>query len=275
MRTTPCFHVAAFTTKAFAGNPAAVCLLANARPAKWRQAVAAELNLSETAFVEPLQRGFRLRWFTPTVEVDLCGHATLAAAHVLWTEGIAPAGAELRFATRSGELIARRRGARIELDFPVRAVGTCKAPAGLKKALGNDPVAVVMAGDDLLVELPDERAVRELTPDLAYVAALPVRGLIVTARGAGAKTTKKAKGRNATADFVSRFFGPAVGVPEDPVTGSAHCGLLPYWAERLGKTRLLGRQLSRRGGEVEVELDGGRALLRGAAVTTLRGQLLV
>jgi PhzF family phenazine biosynthesis protein len=229
MRTTPSFHVAAFTTSAFSGNPAAVCLLGSPRPAKWRQAVAAELNLSETVFVEPLKRGFRLRWFTPTVEVDLCGHATLAAAHVLWAEGIAPAGAELRFLTRSGELVARRKGTRIELDFPVRAITSCKAPAGLAKALGAKPVAVVMAGDDLLVELDSPAAVRGLLPDLGYVAALPVRGVIVTAKGAeGAKGAKK--NAKTSPDFVSRFFGPAVGVPEDPVTGSAHCGLLPYWA---------------------------------------------
>lgn len=276
MRTTPCFHVAAFTSSAFSGNPAAVCLLATPRPAGWRRAVAAELNLSETAFVEPLKRGFRLRWFTPTVEVDLCGHATLAAAHVLWTEGIVSAEAVLRFSTRSGELIARRQGALIELDFPVRAITACKAPAGLAKALGAKPVAVVMAGDDLLVELSTPAAVRELAPDLAYVAALPVRGLIVTAKATkNTKANTKSKTKKTSPDFESRFFGPAVGVPEDPVTGSAHCGLLPYWSERLGKTRLLGRQVSARGGDVEVELDGNRALLRGSAVTTLRGQLLV
>ncbi len=263
MSTVPCFQVDAFASAPFRGNPAAVCLLAASRPAAWMQAVAAEMNLSETAFVTPRRSGFGLRWFTPLAEVDLCGHATLAAAHVLFAEGIAPADAVLRLRTRSGELTAARRGRGIELDFPQRPARPARAPAGLARALGARPVQVAMAVDDLLVELADERTVRGLVPDLAALGGLPVRGICVTARS-------RARG----VDFVSRFFAPAVGVPEDPVTGSAHCALAPWWAARLGKQRLRGRQVSVRGGEVDVELAGERVLLRGPAVTVLRGELL-
>ena len=262
MPTTPLFHVDAFASAAFRGNPAAVCLLSATRPTPWLQSVAAEMNLSETAFVQATARGFRLRWFTPTVEVDLCGHATLAAAHVLWTEGLAPGGATLRFATRSGELTAVRRGGAIELDFPSRAAVPCRTPAGLAKALGAAPRHVARNSDDYLVELRDEAAVRGLEPDLAALAKLPVRGVIVTAAA------------RRGFDFVSRFFGPRVGGPEDPVTGSAHCALGPFWAARLGRTTLRGFQVSARGGAVEIELRGDRALLRGDAVTVVRGQLL-
>jgi predicted PhzF superfamily epimerase YddE/YHI9 len=262
MPTIPCFHVDAFTARPFRGNPAAVCLLPVPRPARWLQAVAAEMNLAETAFVQPLAGAFRLRWLTPVVEIDLCGHATLAAAHVLWSEGIAPASAPLRFRTRSGVLTAARAGERIELDFPARAAAPCAVPPRLERMLGARPRSVGRSPDDLLVELGSEREVRALRPDLAALATLPVRGVIVTARGRG------------RVHFVSRFFGPAVGVPEDPVTGSAHCTLAPFWSERLGRTRLLGYQASARGGEVEVELAGDRVLLRGSAVTTVRGELL-
>ncbi len=263
MPTVPCFHVDAFAERAFAGNPAVVCLLDRPRPARWLQAVAAEMNLSETAFVQPTARGFALRWFTPKVEVALCGHATLATAHVLWQEGLAPGDLPLAFRTRSGELRAARRGTRIELDFPARVATPGKPPAGLAAALGAKPVAVGRSQDDLVVELQDERAVRALAPDLDRLAAIPVRGVAVTARS-------RARG----IDFVSRFFAPAVGVAEDPVTGSAHCALGPWWAERLGRTALTGFQASARGGRVEVELAGERVLLRGAAVTVTRGQLL-
>lgn len=263
MPTVPCFHVDAFTNRTFAGNPAAVCLLDRPRPARWLQAVAAEMNLSETAFVQPTARGFGLRWFTPVAEVDLCGHATLATAHVLWEEGLAPGDRELAFRTRSGVLRAVRRGPRIELDFPARPCKPCKPPAGLMAALGAKAVAVARNQDDLLVELADERAVRALAPDLVRLARIPVRGIAVTARS-------PARG----IDFVSRFFAPAVGVAEDPVTGSAHCALGPWWAERLDRTVLTGFQASARGGAVEVEMAGDRVLLRGAAVTVTRGQLL-
>lgn len=262
MPTTPCFHVDAFAAAPFRGNPAAVCLLARPRPATWMRAVAAEMNLSETAFVSPRAGGFGLRWFTPRVEVDLCGHATLASAHVLWQEGLAPAAARLRFHTRSGVLTAARRGGGIELDFPARIARPAPPPAGLRRALGAPARAVLRNQDDWLVELRDRRAVVELAPDLAALRALPARGVIVTARARGEH------------DFVSRFFAPAVGVDEDPVTGSAHCALGPYWAAKLGRTTLRGLQASARGGVVEVEVAGDRALLRGAAVTVLRGELL-
>lgn len=262
----PCFQVDAFSARAFRGNPAAVCLLDRAKAAAWMQNVAVEMNLSETAFVVPLKTGFRLRWFTPACEVELCGHATLAAAHVLFDEGIAPATAELTFRTRSGLLTARPVGRRIELDFPARPAlaGEPSATAAqVQQALGAKPRAVVAVEEDLLVELGSARIVERLRPDLGLVAEIPARGVIVTARGGAGSH-----------DFVSRFFGPRVGVPEDPVTGSAHCALAPYWAGKLGRTRLRGYQASARGGDVEVELVDDRVRLRGAAVTTLRGQLV-
>lgn len=263
MTTVPCFHVDAFTARRFAGNPAAVCLLDKAHPAKWMQAIAAELNLSETAFVVPMARAFGLRWFTPKCEVDLCGHATLATAHVLWQEGLAPVDVGLQFRTRSGVLAAVRRGDRIELDFPARPAVVGKPPKGLAKVLGVTPKLVAHSAEDLLVELGSEREVRELQPDLVALAALPVRGVVVTAASASRRW-----------DFVSRFFAPAVGVPEDPVTGSAHCVLGPWWSARLGKLVLTGYQASVRGGEVEVEVVGDRVLLRGQAVTVVRGELI-
>lgn len=262
--------VDAFTDTPFAGNPAAVCLLADEWPAvDWMQRVAAEMNLSETAFARPLNEGrWGLRWFTPTVEVDLCGHATLATAHVLATErGIR----SVRFDTRSGELRAEVDDeGRVRLDFPVAVLTETPAPEGLAAALGAGIVSCHRTGalGDLLVVLPDEATVRRLTPDLAAVAALStsddIRGVIVTAPADGDGY-----------DFVSRFFGPAVGVPEDPVTGSAHTALAPYWAARLGRTRLVGRQVSARGGMVHTELRGDRVLLAGHAVTVLDGGLLV
>ena len=226
------------------------------------QSIAAEMNLSETAFVVPLKAGFRLRWFTPTVEVDLCGHATLAAAHVLWSEKIIPKASGLQFQTKSGLLTARRQKDRLELDFPSRLAQKSRVVPGLERALGVKPRAVVKVADDLLVEVASESVVRKLKPDLALLSKIKVRGTIVTA---------KAKAKY---DFVSRFFAPRVGVPEDPVTGSAHCGLAPYWADKLGRTKMRGYQASERGGEVEVEVVDDRVLLRGRAVTVVRGQLV-
>lgn len=263
MTTVPCFHVDAFTARPFGGNPAAVCLLAESKPARWMQSIAAEMNLSETAFVCPTKRGFSLRWFTPTVEVALCGHATLAAAYVLYSEGVAPPDRLLEFRTKSGVLTAAPDGRQIVLDFPAQALRSKKPTAALKKALGRAPRNVVEAGEDLLVEVGSEAQVVNYAPDFREVARLGGRGLIVTARS----TAKKF-------DFVSRFFGPAVGVDEDPVTGSAHCALAPYWSEKLGKTRMRGYQASARGGEVGVELVEDRVLLRGAAVTVVRGELV-
>lgn len=262
MATIPCFHVDAFTDRAFRGNPAAVCLLAAPRPAAWLQAVAAEMNLSETAFVQPVAGGFRLRWFTPQVEVDLCGHATLAAAHVLWSEGLAPRAQELVFRTRSGVPRCRWREPHVELDFPARSPVVCRAPAQLVRALGVRPNWVGRNQDDFVVEVASAAVVRGLQPDLGLLREVPARGVAVTAKGRGG------------VDFVSRFFAPAVGVPEDPVTGSAHCALGPYWAARLGRQHLVGEQLSARGGRVVVELAGDRVLLRGGAVTVVRGELV-
>jgi len=262
MATIPCFQVDAFSDRAFRGNPAAVCLLDKARPAAWMQSVAAEMNLSETAFVVPQKTGFGLRWFTPTVEVALCGHATLAAAHVLWSEGMGAKKLELKFRTKSGVLTSSYREGRVELDFPSRPAKKRKVPNGLLQALGVKARNVVAVADDILVEVASEGVVRKVKPDFAQLAKIRARGVIVTA---------KAKDEH---DFVSRFFGPAVGVDEDPVTGSAHCALAPYWAERLGRDRMWGLQASPRGGEVEVEVVGDRVLLRGDAVTVSRGQLL-
>lgn len=260
----PSFIVDAFTRQPFSGNPAAVCLLDRPRDNAWLQAVAAEFNLSETAFLLPLgQDQWQLSWFTPVVEVDLCGHATLASAHVLWQEtGVtAPV---LRFSTRSGELRAKRVGDQIELDFPIDR----PRPLGLKlrwdAMLGAEAVTVMQGRDDILVQLESEEQVRELKPDMNAIAQLFSRGVMVTARA-----------KDTDADFVSRFFAPAAGINEDPVTGSAHCLLGPYWSGILGKTRMRARQLSSRGGELDVELQGDRVLLRGHATTTLKGQLHV
>ena len=263
MATIPCFQVDAFTDRLFSGNPAAVCLLDASRPAKWMQNVATENNLSETAFIVPLKTGFRLRWFTPEVEVDLCGHATLASAHVLWSEGLVPRDMHLAFKTKSGLLSAVCREQGIELNFPSSPAKKGGAAAALKKALGVRLLNVVKAADDLLVEVASESVVRKLQPDLSQLKKIKVRGVIVTA-----KADKKY-------DFVSRFFAPAVGVDEDPVTGSAHCALAPYWAEKLGRTTMRGFQASARGGSVEVEVADDRVLLRGSAVTFMRGQLVV
>ncbi|HEX2162440.1 MAG TPA: PhzF family phenazine biosynthesis protein [Thermoanaerobaculia bacterium] len=263
-------QIDAFTERPFAGNPAAVCLLDAPRDERWMLAVAAEMNLSETAFL--VRRGgdgedadgFDLRWFTPACEVDLCGHATLASAHRLWEGGELAAGEEARFHTRSGLLTARRGGdGWIEMDFPARRPREVEPPAGLAEALGAPVRWTGAGGDDLLALLDDEAAVRGLAPDLGAVARLPVRGLIVTA----------AADPGADHDFVSRFFAPAVGVPEDPVTGSAHCCLGPFWAARLGREEVVGFQASARGGVVRVRPREDRVTLAGRAVTVLVAEL--
>ena len=263
----PLYQVDAFTDTAFAGNPAAVCLLATERPAAWMQNVAAEMALSETAFLRPQPNGgYRLRWFTPTDEVDLCGHATLASAHVLWSEGLAAAGAPVEFDTRSGTLTATRRDDAIVMDFPADPPRRVEPPAGLFDALpGADAAFVGRTERDLFVQVAQADTVRTLSPDLSVLASFDGRGVIVTAE---ADTEE--------ADFVSRFFAPGVGVPEDPVTGSAHCALGPYWAGELGRTTLTGRQVSPRGGTVHVALNApgaDRIELGGHAVTTLHGRL--
>ena len=256
-------QVDAFTTVPFTGNPAAVIVLGQPREDLWMRSVAREMNLSETAFLVWEDDGFRLRWFTPAVEVNLCGHATLASAHVLWDEGFAPAGRPLRFLTRSGVLAATRRDDWIELDFPARPDTPVEAPAGLAAALGATPSYVGRNVDDLVVLLDDEAAVRALAPDFGALRRLPVRGVTVTAPAS-----------TPGYDFVSRFFAPAVGVDEDPVTGSAHCCLAPFWRQRLGRDELRGYQASARGGAVGVRVAGDRVVLSGQAVTVARGELL-
>ncbi len=257
-----CLQIDAFTDRPFAGNPAAVCLLDAPREADWMQAVAAEMNLSETAFVRPLADGFELRWFTPAVEVELCGHATLASAHALWSEDLVAADEPIRFATQSGVLTCTRQGDLIELDFPATPASEYDAPSGLAAALGAQPRYVGRSRFDALVLLDSEAAVRSLQPDFVRLNQLPVRGVIVTSAADDAQF-----------DFVSRFFGPAVGIDEDPVTGSAHCVLAPFWSERLGKTDMTAYQASARGGVVHVRLAGERVILGGTAVTVFRGHL--
>jgi len=227
------------------------------------QSVALEMNLSESAFVVGRGDGdFDLRWFTPAAEVDLCGHATLASAHVLLDPGAA--GSAVRFHTRSGMLVVHRAGdGRLVMDFPAEPAEAAEPPAGLEEALGARIVAFGRNRMDVLAELEDEHAVRGLKPDLPAIARLDVRGVIVTAAGSG------------EFDFVSRFFGPAVGVPEDPVTGSAHCALAPWWGERTGKARMTGWQASARGGRVDVARRGDRVELTGSAVTVSEGRVLV
>jgi len=257
-----CWIVDSFTGEPFAGNPAGVCLLPRAAEAEWMQRVAREFNLSETAFLTAEDGAYRLRWFTPEVEVELCGHATLASAHVLWTEGLVDREKPIRFLTKSGPLTAHARGGLIELDFPSRRAQPVVPPWDLARALGAVPRWVGRNEEDLLVLLENERAVVGLDPDIPALNRLGPRGVIVTA---AAETPEH--------DFVSRFFAPAVGIPEDPVTGSAHCCLAPFWADRLGRERMSGYQASSRGGTVRVRVDGGRVTLGGAAVTVLRGSL--
>jgi len=256
-------QVDAFSARPFAGNPAAVCILAEPRADAWMRDVAREMNLSETAFLHPEDGGYRLRWFTPAAEVDLCGHATLASAHVLWEDGHLPADCQARFHTRSGLLLADRRGEWIELDFPATVAAAAEAPEGMLAALGVKAANVSRNKFDYLVEVESEEAVRAAAPDFSALKKVAARGIIVTARAS-----------TAGFDFVSRFFAPAVGVDEDPVTGSAHCALAPYWAARLGKTELTAYQASARGGVVRVKANGDRVILGGQAVTVMRAELL-
>jgi predicted PhzF superfamily epimerase YddE/YHI9 len=259
----PIVQVDAFTAKPFGGNPAAVCVLPSARDAIWMQNVALEMNLSETAFLVRQSDGFNLRWFTPGVEVDLCGHATLASAHALWEDGHLKPGEQARFHTRSGLLTADRRGEWIEMDFPVKAEEPAEPPVRLREALGAALKYVGRNKFDYIVELESESVLRGLKPNFSLLSEIPVRGVIVTARS-----------DNHGFDFVSRFFAPGSGVNEDPVTGSAHCCLAPFWAARLGKTEFMAYQASPRGGVVRAKLKGDRVLLGGQAVTVLRGELM-
>jgi PhzF family phenazine biosynthesis protein len=257
------FVVDAFTQDAFGGNPAAVCLLDAPADSAWMQSVAAEMNLSETAFVVPAGAEFGLRWFTPEVEVDLCGHATLASAHVLW-EGWLPLAVAARFQTASGTLTCTRTGDLIEMDLPGDPAEPIQVTPALSDALGVDILEAVASRVGKLLVLTDAETVASLAPDFAAIAALPGGGVIVTAES-----------DTPGVDFVSRYFAPAVGIDEDPVTGAAHCALAPFWAARLGRDELVGYQASARGGTVRCRVDGDRVVLGGHATTVSRGELLV
>jgi PhzF family phenazine biosynthesis protein len=257
-------QVDAFTNRPFAGNPAAVCVLPEPKPDQWLRDVAREMNLSETAFLTPRNGEFALRWLTPAVEVDLCGHATLASAHVLWEDGHLPPGKQARFHTRSGLLTADQRGDWIELDFPAKLAEPADPPPDLLRSLGVEKAAFVGKNAfDYLVEVDSEQTLRALAPDHSSLRKIPVRGVIVTARPESGEF-----------DFLSRFFAPGSGVDEDPVTGSAHTALGPYWAKRLGKNEFTAFQASARGGVVRVRLNGDRVLLGGQAITVMTGELL-
>ena len=259
---TPLFQVDAFTDKPFSGNPAAICLLPGPHDGTWMQQVAKEMNLSETAFLYRHRDGYQLRWFTPTLEVDLCGHATLASAHILWETGRLKTDEIARFHTRSGLLIAKQDGQWIELDFPVEPEDPATPPPDLVKALGISPKYVGKNRFDYLLEVDSEKTVRELNPDFTLLETVPTRGVIVTSPAASQEY-----------DFVSRFFAPGSGINEDPVTGSAHCCLGTYWSRRLRKTELTAYQASARGGVVRIRLGGDRVYLGGKSVTVLRGEL--
>ena len=256
-------QVDAFTAQPFSGNPAAVCVMEKPRDEQWMQNVAREMNLSETAFLHPEKDGYRLRWFSPTMEIALCGHATIASAHVLYETGQLPRGEQARFHTMSGLLTADEEDGWIRLDFPSKKPEATEPPPHLEKALGNVRLHYVGKNVfDYLAEVESEEVVRALTPNFSLLELVEARGVIVTARSDDSKY-----------DFVSRFFAPAAGVPEDPVTGSAHCCLTPYWAAKLNKHEMVGYQASARGGVVRVALRDDRVWLYGQAVTVLRGEL--
>jgi PhzF family phenazine biosynthesis protein len=260
------YQVDAFTDKPFAGNPAAVCILPEPGDARWMQQVATEMNLSETAFLYRQYDGYSLRWFTPAVEVDLCGHATLASAHILWEAGHLQVSEQARFFTRSGLLTADRKGAWIEMDFPAKLEEQADAPPDLLQALGVPVNSTRYIGKnvfDYLVEVASEEIVRGLQPNFSILSSVQARGVIVTSRAS-----------TPGYDFVSRFFAPQVGVNEDPVTGSAHCCLTPYWSKRLGKSEMVAYQASPRGGVLRVRASGDRVQLGGQAVTVLRADFL-
>lgn len=259
----PIIQIDAFTDKPFAGNPAAVCILPEPRPDEWLRNVAQEMNLSETAFLLKQADGYNLRWLTPTIEVDLCGHATLASAHALWETGQLAADEQACFHTRSGLLTATRHGEWIELDFPAKRETQADAPPDLLRGLSVTPVYVGKNEFDYLVQVDSEAIVRALNPDMTLLEATGARGIIVTSAA-----------HTQPYDFVSRFFAPGSGIDEDPVTGSAHCCLGPFWQQRLGKNEFTAYQASARGGVVRVRVVGDRVLLRGQAVTVLRGELV-
>lgn len=256
------FHVDAFSRVPFGGNPAVVCLLDAWPEAAWMQAIAREMNVSETAFLTPAGEEYGLRWFTPLVEVDLCGHATLAAAHVLWETGALPPGSTARFGTRGGLLRATQDGEWIDIELPAIACQASPVDGKYLEALGIvQPVFLGLAGPRHVIQVASADIVRSLTPDFQALRRLAGRGIAVTAPG------------GYPYDFVSRYFAPWVGVDEDPVTGSVHCALAGFWGERLGKRQMLAWQASPRGGEIRLRLDGPRVLLGGRAVTIAAGEL--
>ena len=255
------FQVDAFADRIFHGNPAAVCLVDEIKSESWMQHLADEMNLSETAFVSPRSDGFSLRWFTPVAEVDLCGHATLASAHILWEQGRLDKQQPARFRTRSGWLTAYLRGLEIEMDFPAQPAQAATSPPGLEASLGVEAEWVGRNSVDFLVVVGSDDVVRGLQPNFSGLARLDCRVVIVTSASS-----------DPGFDFVSRCFAPRLGVNEDPVTGSAHCCLGPYWGKRLGREQLVGYQASSRGGRVAVGLQGDRCLLRGRAITVFRCQ---
>ncbi|WP_425614280.1 PhzF family phenazine biosynthesis protein [Anatilimnocola sp. NA78] len=257
-----CWQVDAFTNRPFAGNPAAVCWLEGDAVDTWMQAVAAEMNLAETAFIRKLPEGYELRWFTPTIEVDLCGHATLASAHALWQAGIIPEG-PIRFHTRSGVLTCSRNGDWIELDFPATPAVAAEEPTVMAAALGARPMLVAQSKFDYVAIYDSPTIIREMAPDFRALGTIPVRGIMVSAVS-----------DDPNYDFIARFFAPASGIDEDPATGSAYCALMPYWAEQLGKKELRAFQASKRGGELKLRMQGDRIILGGQAVTVWQGELL-
>lgn len=257
-------QVDAFTNVPFRGNPAAVCVMETAESDEWMQQVAAEMNLSETAFVTQCNGEFGLRWFTPVVEIDLCGHATLASAHVLWSEGYVTEREEIRFRTHSGLLTATLSEDWIQLNFPTQPVQSIDAPPLLLEAVGVEVLGAYANDVNYLVELPAEDELRSLQPDFSKLRKLPLQGVIVTCRGE----------KGSKYDFLSRYFAPKAGINEDPVTGSSHCSLSPFWSERLQKSDCLAYQASARGGVLKVGNLGDRVSISGQAVTVLRGELL-
>jgi len=258
-------QVDAFTDRSFQGNPAAVCVLTSPQDDRWMQSVAQEMNLSETAFLLKQDGHYRLRWFTPTTEVPLCGHATLASAHVLWTEGYASTGQSIQFETKSGILTAKYQNEWIELDFPANRSQDIPPITKLRDALGVQLRTVLYNSLGYLVEVASVQQVEGLQPNFTLLRQLPIANVIVTSKGK----------QDSKYDFVSRFFAPGLGIEEDPVTGAAHCCLAPYWRDRLAKDDFLAYQASARGGIVKIHYDGGdRVSLQGQAVTVMRGELL-
>lgn len=260
---TKIFQVDAFTDKPFKGNPAAVCVLEEAREEQWMQNLAKEMNLSKTAFLLKEKDGFRLRWFTPSFEIDLCGHATLASAHTLWENGYIPKDENIKFYTRSGLLTAEYKNGWIQLNFPALSVDECTAPQKLLQALGVYPTFMGKTKNNYLIEVDSEEVVKKLTPNFNQLLEIDMHGVIVTSLSSSSEF-----------DFISRFFAPEIGIFEDPVTGSAHCSLATYWSRKLNKSTFSAYQASERGGILKVQLLDDRVFLQGQAVTVLKGELM-